>query len=101
MKLKSFLNPVGAVVSGVKPPITAYYKESFKNVDNFNQQLGYVKFPYRIGRAETVWFINVIIMLAVQSWLLWNDYYKVDNIEQEEQSLKEFIKSLCDELLKE
>ena len=69
-KIKSLLQPTGTVAANTRPPITEYYRGSFKNVDNFNQLLGFLKYPYRIATPELAWFIHTVKMMAVQTYVL-------------------------------
>ena len=83
----------------IKPTITEYYRNSFKNVDNFNQLLGYLEYPYRIRTPELAWFIHSIKMMAIQTYVLWQDYKHKEPLQDESLSLKEWVKEMRDEML--
>ena len=94
MKLKSFLELTGAKKESDKPTITSYYADTYKLVDRFNALLGVLQWPYRINQVTLVWWINIIKMITVNAWIVWNDFNAMDNIDNEEESLKQFVKTL-------
>jgi hypothetical protein len=98
-KLHSFLGPTAAVRGEDKPTITKHYADTFKAVDNFNQLLSLLHWPFKVEKVELVWFINCIILLAINSWSVWKDINAVDSLEDTNVSVKQFVKDLCDELL--
>jgi hypothetical protein len=98
-KLDCFLGPTAAVRGEDKPTITQHYADTFKAVDNFNQLLSLLHWPFKVEKVELVWFINCIILLAINSWSVWKDINSVDSLEDTNVSVKQFVKDLCDELL--
>ena len=100
-KLDQFLHPTAVAVNNIKPTIIRHYANTYKLVDNYNALLAILKWPYRSDKVELVWLINSLLMVVVNTWVIWNDMKLVNSIESDEDSLKQFVKKLCDELLLE
>ncbi len=99
-RLKSFLTPTAVVQSGTKPTLTTHYADGYKLVDNFDQLLSFIKYPFKLKKPIQVWFIHTILFLVVNSWAIWNDLQAVDSVDNEQESLRQFIQDLCNEGLK-
>lgn len=98
-RLESFLTPTAVAQSGTKPTITTHYADGYKLVDNFDQLLSLIKYPFKLKKPMEVWFIHTILLLIVNSWVVWNDLQAVEHVDNNGESLKQFVKNLCDEVL--
>ncbi|MGH2612280.1 MAG: hypothetical protein ACRDFB_04445 [Rhabdochlamydiaceae bacterium] len=96
-QLKNFLTPTAVVPADTKPTITTHYLNTFKKVDNFNALLSSVEWPYKQEKVELVWFINCLRMITINAWSLWMDLNSVDNIEDPQLSIKEFVRNICNQ----
>ena len=97
-KLRHFLTPTAKVHKNTKPVLTQHYANIFKLVDNFNQMLELLEWPYKTYSPHFVWLVNCIFMITINSWILWNDYNAVENIHATPEGLKQFAKDLLTEL---
>ena len=100
-RIKAFLEPTGVATETNTPILSQHYVDHFKLVDNFDQIMGYLQIPYKIEKVHFVWLIYLVLTATLNSWVLWNDYNQIGNIEDEKQNIYSFINSLVDQLLLE
>ena len=60
----------------------------------------FFKSKAKMMKKESVWWYYIFAMLVVNSYLLYNDMKATGSVEDEAQSLKQFVLNLCDELLR-
>ena len=98
-RLKDFLTPTGTVTNDSKPPLTALYKDNCKAIDNFNQYLGWIKYPHRVDSASMVLFIDTLRVAACNAWGRSLELNFEDSIGTPEISLKRYLDNLSCSLL--
>ena len=98
-KIDDFLSPTCEADPGEIPLINDHYKATAKQVDNFNQQLGYIKYNKRIHSAEMCKFIHTMKMILVNSWMLYMDVHAMDASKATEDNLHWFIDQLSESIL--
>ena len=98
-KLKILLQPVGSLPEKTKPTICQWHVDSFKNVDRFNSLIGILKWREKFNKKELVWWYYPFIIAVINSFILWNDTNATGSKEDDERNLKDYVDSLCNELL--
>ena len=95
-EISTFLNPTGRVVGDDKPFVTSLYSQSFNYNDRFNKLLSFISYKPRKTSEDMVLLIGLVEVALVQTWCL----YRSESIgNEDEQSLKDFVKDLALSLL--
>jgi hypothetical protein len=100
-ELKEFLNPTEVVKENTKLTVPAFYGEHYNVVDKLNFLLSLLKYPYRIEDPIWCWFVSCVILVTVNSWVLYCDLLQQKYEGNDEGSLKQYVKKLVLDLLSE
>jgi hypothetical protein len=100
-KLKEFLNLTEVVKENIKFTALAFYNKHYNVVDKLNFLLSLLKYPYRIEDPIWCWFVSCVILVTVNSWVLYCDLLQQKYEGNDEGSLKQYVKKLVLDLLSE
>jgi hypothetical protein len=97
-QIRNYLSPTQETLEGSRPVIQEHYHGTFNLVDRFNRLASWIAFHPRQTKEEICWLVNLLIIAAVQCWVLILDWNKAQEDQESETNLCKFVVALAHSL---
>lgn len=98
-RLTDYLQPTLQTTAKSPPVINKHYRDTFNSVDRFDALTGRIPLQFKVMKAPIRFLYGALSTALVNAWVLHLDISKqLLHAEDEEASLRDFCRSLADEL---